>query len=69
MQNVTNELIRMMAAADGITIPDERLELVRRQYEAFLQDMAEINTLPLAREAQPAVPVVVPADLPDPGKR
>jgi hypothetical protein len=55
MQELTNEFIRTLAAANGITIPDERLDLVRREYEGFLRRLAEINTLPLPRETEPAI--------------
>jgi hypothetical protein len=62
MQEVTNEFIRTLAAVNGITIPEERVELVRRQYENFLRDLAVINTLALPREAQPDPPVLGAVD-------
>jgi len=55
MQEVTTEFIRMLAAANGIAIPEERLDLVRRQYERFLQSLADINGLPMPRETEPAI--------------
>ena len=63
MQDVTNEFIRILAAANGLTFPDERLDLVRRQYESFLRVLAEIGTLALPREVEPAVLPVVPASV------
>ena len=54
MQELTNDVIKTLAAANGLTIPDDRLDLVRRQYEDYLRTLAEIATLPLAREAEPA---------------
>jgi hypothetical protein len=52
---VTKEFIRTLAAANGLTIPEERLELVLRQYESFLRTLEEINSVLLAREAEPAI--------------
>ena len=66
MQDVTREFIRTLAAANGIAIPDERLDLVRLQYQGFIRGLAEINALPLPRETEPSityalVPPVVPS--------
>jgi hypothetical protein len=52
---MTKDFIRALAAANGLTIPEERLDLVLREYESFQRTTAELNTLPLAREAEPAV--------------
>ncbi|MEO5895514.1 MAG: hypothetical protein ABIS06_07425 [Vicinamibacterales bacterium] len=54
MQDITTQLVRMLAAANGIQIPEERLEVVRAQYETFLRSLAEINSVTLARETEPA---------------
>jgi Asp-tRNA(Asn)/Glu-tRNA(Gln) amidotransferase C subunit len=51
----TKELIRTLAEANGLAIPEERLELVLRQYESFLRSLDQINTLPLPLEAEPAI--------------
>jgi len=51
----TKELIRALAEANGLAIPEERLELVLRQYESFLRSLEQINTLPLPLEAEPAI--------------
>lgn len=55
MQDVTKEFIRTLAAANGIAIPEERLDLVRVQYQGFIRSLAEINTLPLPGETEPSV--------------
>lgn len=60
MQDVTNEFIRTLAAANGLSIPDERLDLVRRQYQEYLKTLAALQSLPLTREAEPA-PATLPA--------
>jgi hypothetical protein len=55
MQEITTQFIRTLASANGIQIPDDRLELVRAQYETFIRTLAEINSLELAQEAEPAI--------------
>ena len=69
MQEFSDDFIRTLAAANGLRIPDERLELVRRQYESFLRTLIELETLPLPREAEPAT-FLLPAapPMPNPGK-
>jgi len=61
---VTKEFIRTLAAANGLTIPEERLELVLRQYESFMRTLGEINSLPLPREAEPAIVYSLPQQPP-----
>lgn len=54
MPQPTKEFIRALAEANGLTIPEERLELVLRQYENLLRSVNELNSLQLALEAEPA---------------
>ena len=54
MQKMTRETVRTLAAANGLTIPNERLDLVLREYESLLRSLAELDVLPLAKEAEPA---------------
>ena len=61
MQELTDDFIKTLAAANGLTIPNERLALVRRQYAGFLRALAEIETLQLPRETEPAYFPSVPA--------
>ncbi len=51
---VTTELIRSLALANGLNIPENRLEIVLEQYKVFLESMARLNAFPLDREAAPA---------------
>jgi hypothetical protein len=55
MQGVTAEFIKTLAAANGIQLPEERVELVRRQYESLLRSLATINSLPIPKETEPAI--------------
>jgi hypothetical protein len=54
MAQLTTDFIRTLAQANGLTIPEERLELVLQQYESFLRSLHELNTLELPLEAEPA---------------
>jgi hypothetical protein len=52
---ISKDFIRTLAAANGLTIPDERLDVVQRQYENFLRTLEEIRQLDLPREIEPAI--------------
>jgi hypothetical protein len=54
MPQPTKDFIRALAEANGLTIPDERLDLVLRQYESLLRSLTELNKLQLPLEAEPA---------------
>lgn len=66
MQDITREFIRTLAAANGITIADDRLELVRRQYESFLRTLKEIDAVALAPETEPATAFFLASPAPPP---
>ena len=53
--DISREFIKTLAAANGLTIPEERLEVVQRQYESFLRTLAEIQQLELPREMEPSI--------------
>jgi hypothetical protein len=52
---ITKELLRTLALAQGVTLPDERLDAVLRQYQNYLQSLARMESLPLPREAEPEI--------------
>ena len=52
---ITKEFIRSLAAANGLTIPEERLDVVQRQYESFLRALGEMQQLELPRETEPSI--------------
>lgn len=54
-EEVTKELIQSLALANGLHIPEDRLEVVRRQYQSFLRSLDQIESLGLEREAEPAI--------------
>ena len=65
---VDRELIKNLAEADGLNIPDERLDMVLRQYQGFLRTLAEIDSVPIEKEVEPAItysntlPSLIPGD-------
>jgi hypothetical protein len=52
---ITKDFIRTLAAANGLTIPEERLDVVQRQYESYLRTLDEIEHLELPRETDPSI--------------
>jgi len=52
---ITKDFIRSLAAANGLTIPEERLDVVQRQYESFLRALEDIQQLELPRETEPSI--------------
>ncbi|HEY3227736.1 MAG TPA: hypothetical protein VGJ87_00865 [Roseiflexaceae bacterium] len=54
MQNELNrEFIRALAQANGLVFPEERLEIVLRQYRNFLASLARLDSLKLDMAAEP----------------
>jgi Asp-tRNA(Asn)/Glu-tRNA(Gln) amidotransferase C subunit len=52
---ITKEFISTLAEANGLTIPEDRLDVVLRQYESFLRTLEEIQQLDLPRETEPSI--------------
>ena len=52
---ITKEVLKALALAQGVTLPDERLDGVLRQYQAYLQGLARMESLPLPRESEPEI--------------
>jgi len=47
--------IQALAEANGISIPQDRLELVLKQYQGFLRTLEQMDTVELTRETEPAI--------------
>ena len=47
--------IQAFAEANGISIPQDRLEMVLKQYQGFLRTLEQMDTVELARETEPAI--------------
>jgi hypothetical protein len=52
---VDQDFIRNLAEANGLTIPEERLEVVLRQYQSFLRTIERMDSVPVEKEVEPAV--------------
>lgn len=50
---ITKETIKTLAVANGLNIPDERLERVLKQYQSFQQALGRVDAFPLPMEAEP----------------
>jgi hypothetical protein len=47
--------IKALAEANGLSFPDDRLDLILRQYQGFLRTMEGIDKVEIARETEPAI--------------
>lgn len=51
---ITKEVLQALAIANGLNLPDKRLDDVLRQYQAYLNLVSQLESLSLEREAEPA---------------
>ena len=61
---VTNEIVRELAGANGLEIPPERLEAVRKDYENLLLLIERLDSFPLGMATEPAIAFSPVAELP-----
>ena len=59
---MTKELLRTLALANGVNLPEERLDAVLRQYQNYLETLTRLDTLPLPREAEPEIIYSLPTE-------
>ena len=52
---LTKDFISTLAEANGLTIREDRLDVVLRQYQSFLRALEEIQQLDLPRETEPSI--------------
>ena len=52
---VDQTFIKNLAEANGLTIPEERLEAVLRQYQSFLRTIERMDEVPIEKEIEPAI--------------
>lgn len=71
MENdVSTETLKSLALANGLNIPDARLERVLKQYQIFLQLLARLDAFDLQREAEPQTVFTLLPQLPqEPARR
>ena len=58
---INAEMIRTLAEANGLSIPDDRLEVVLEQYQTYLDLLSRLDAFRLSREAEPSVKFGLPA--------
>ena len=61
MAEVDKALIQTLAQANGISIPEDRLEVVLKQYQTYLGLLNQLESFPLAQEAEPSVTFTLPS--------
>ena len=59
-EGVNTAVIRALAEANGISIPEDRLEIVLKQYQVYLGILNQLDSFLLDREAEPAVKFELP---------
>ena len=64
---VDKTFIRALAEANGIAIPEDRLEIVLKQYETYLQLLNRLDSFLLDRGAEPSVTFALPSEETGPG--
>lgn len=62
MAEVDKALIQTLAEANGIAIPEDRLEIVLKQYQTYLGILNQLESFPLDREAEPSLKFDLSAD-------
>ena len=55
MPDISGDFVKTLASANGIELPDERVELVRREYENLMRSVAILDGLSVPRETEPAI--------------
>ena len=70
-EGVNTAVIRALAEANGISIPEDRLEIVLKQYQIYLGILNQLDSFLLDREAEPAVKFELPTGgtAPAPGRQ
>ena len=63
---VNKETIRTLALANGLHLPDARLERVLKQYQNYLQLLARLDSFELKMDAEPATVFRLAPDEPQP---
>ena len=55
MSQVSGAFITTLASANGIDLPEERVELVRREYENLMRSLAILDGLSIPGGTEPAI--------------
>lgn len=52
---VDQAFIKNLAEANGLTIPEDRLEVVLRQYQNFLRTIERMDAVHIEKEVEPVI--------------
>jgi hypothetical protein len=52
---ITKEVLKALASANDVNIPEERLDVVLKQYQDYLKILEKLDSLPLAQESEPEI--------------
>jgi hypothetical protein len=52
---VDRAFIKTLAEANGLSIPEERLDAVLRQYQSFLRTIERVDAVSVEKETEPAI--------------
>ncbi len=63
--DVTKETIQALAAANGLHLPENRLDRVLKQYQSFLRLTDRLNAYDLKMDAEPSTVFTLTAEVPD----
>ena len=59
---VDKATIKTLAEANGLSIPEDRLEIVLKQYQTYLDLLARLDSFPLEMTAEPSVTFALPSE-------
>ena len=61
---ITRETLQALAAANGLSLPEKRLERVWKQYQIYLRLLARLDAFDLKMEAEPQTIVTLLPEAP-----
>jgi len=59
---ITKDTIKALAIANGLDIPDARLDRVLKQYRSFMEALARVDAFKLPMEAEPQITFTLAPD-------
>ena len=68
-ERLSKESIRALAGANGLTIPEDRLEAVLKTYQGFLDLLERLNAFPIDNGVEPMTTSSLVGEISDSGAR
>jgi hypothetical protein len=63
--DVTKQTIQSLAAANGLALPDGRLDRVLKQYQIYLRLVERLDAYPLPMESEPSTVFTLAGEMKD----